>query len=79
MYEFKILLEDNYGLVTEKYLFFNLTLDKDWYKEWLRDKGIRDDLRLFREPVGRITHISVFGEVDVEFNQSSTFRPKQFL
>lgn len=33
---------------------------------------------IVRVPIGRIRHISVFGEVDVDFNTTSEFESKTF-
>jgi hypothetical protein len=78
VYEFKIILIDHQGYTAEKFVRLNLTLDGEWYKNWLSNNEVIDEIIIKQAPAGRITEISVFGEVTVLFNKSSNFQPKVF-
>lgn len=78
IYEFRVVLEDHQGQTVTKWIKFNLTLDHDWYRNWLNPTVYKDAVNITMVQPGRIKSISVFGEVEVSFNRSSPLKPKRF-
>lgn len=80
IYSIDVIISDEQGLTAAKKYYLNLTLDDEWYEEYKEklDNPYVDELQLIRQPVGRIDHISVFGEVDINLNKTSQFRAKNF-
>lgn len=71
IYPIDVVLVDHKGLESHKKFMLNITLNETWYEDYLEQLAIVDELRIIWKPLGKITHISVFGEVDIKMNLTS--------
>lgn len=77
IYRINTQVEDYLGLKSKKMIQLNITINETWYREWLMRNWRPPDIeRVIRVPAARINRITVLGEVDLIFNQSSSWKPK---
>jgi hypothetical protein len=67
LYLIRVVLYDQQGLYTKKDLWLNITLN---YKDLDPEVAVAIGTRIDTEVIGKINYISVFGEVDIEFEQN---------
>lgn len=75
-YEIKVSIMDHLGLYSEKTFKLNLTMDPIFYSEY--KARVVPGINYISPKAGRISSISVFGEVTIKLNASNQFQARNF-